>query len=82
MAMLHDGVDLPPGGKQMVKITFNEDKCRKCGLCATACPLALPAQKEKGSVPTIDTARLQSCFRCGHCVAICPQGSVGSGLDS
>jgi nitroreductase/NAD-dependent dihydropyrimidine dehydrogenase PreA subunit len=60
----------------MIEITYDADLCKKCGLCATACPLAIPVQKEKGTIPEIDDARLESCFRCGHCVAICPQGAI------
>ena len=60
----------------MIEITYNAELCKRCGLCATACPLAIPVQRTKGTIPEIDNARLESCFRCGHCVAICPQGAI------
>jgi nitroreductase/Pyruvate/2-oxoacid:ferredoxin oxidoreductase delta subunit len=60
----------------MIEITYNAELCKKCGLCATACPLAIPEQKEKGTIPTLNDSRQESCFRCGHCVAVCPQGAI------
>ncbi len=60
----------------MVEITYDADLCKKCGLCATACPIAILVQKEKGAIPEVDDTRLESCFRCGHCVAVCPQGAI------
>ena len=62
----------------MVEITHNADLCRKCGLCAMTCPVAIIQQEEKGTIPTVDPDR-KRCFRCGQCVAICPQGAVSHG---
>jgi nitroreductase/NAD-dependent dihydropyrimidine dehydrogenase PreA subunit len=60
----------------MFEITIDADVCKKCGLCATACPLAIPEQEEKGTIPTLNDSRLESCFRCGQCVSICPSGAI------
>ena len=60
----------------MVEITHNADLCKKCGLCAMTCPVAILQQEEKGTMPKIDDARLESCFRCGQCVSICTSGAI------
>ena len=60
----------------MVEITHNADLCGKCGLCAMTCPVAILQQEEKGTMPKIDDARLESCFRCGQCVSICTSGAI------
>lgn len=60
----------------MIEISHDASVCRKCGLCAMTCPIALIQQDERGTIPTIDTDRLDGCFRCGQCVAICPQGGI------
>ena len=60
----------------MLEITHDADVCKKCGLCAMTCPVAIIQQEEKGTIPKIDDARLESCFRCGQCVSICPQGAI------
>ena len=59
----------------MVEIAIDASICRKCGSCAMTCPVVIPQQKEKGTVPEIVDADLQRCQNCGHCVAICPQGA-------
>ena len=60
----------------MIEITIDENVCQKDGLCALTCPIAVLEQKEKGTIPKIDDARLEGCFRCGHCVTICPHGAI------
>jgi nitroreductase/NAD-dependent dihydropyrimidine dehydrogenase PreA subunit len=60
----------------MLEITYDADLCKKCGLCAMTCTVAILEQTEKGTVPKVDAARLESCVRCGQCVAICPQGAI------
>lgn len=63
-------------GLKMVEITYDADICGKCGLCAMACALKVLKQEERGTIPRVDEARLESCVRCGQCVAICPRGSL------
>jgi nitroreductase/Pyruvate/2-oxoacid:ferredoxin oxidoreductase delta subunit len=60
----------------MVEITHNAEICKKCGLCAMTCPMAILQQEEKGTIPKIVDANLKRCMRCGQCVAICPQGAL------
>jgi nitroreductase/Pyruvate/2-oxoacid:ferredoxin oxidoreductase delta subunit len=60
----------------VVEITHNADLCKKCGLCAMTCPMAILQQEEKGALPEIVDANMKRCLRCGQCVAICPQGAI------
>jgi len=60
----------------MLEIRYDADLCGKCGLCAMACALKVLKQEERGTIPRVDEARLESCVRCGQCVAICPRGSL------
>ena len=60
----------------MIEIKYDAELCKKCGLCATACPLKVLKQEERGTVPRVVESRLESCVRCGHCVSICPQGAI------
>ena len=47
------------GGLSMIEITYNVELCKKCGLCATACPLAELAPELEGLVDLYN--RAQSC---------------------
>jgi nitroreductase/NAD-dependent dihydropyrimidine dehydrogenase PreA subunit len=60
----------------MLEITIDADVCKKDGLCAMTCTVAILEQEEKGTIPKVDAARLESCVHCGQCVAICPQGAL------
>jgi len=60
----------------MYEITIDTALCKKDGLCAMTCPVAVIQQPEKATIPTIATDHLGSCFGCGHCVSICPQGAI------
>lgn len=44
-------------------------RCRKCGLCAKACPVKVIAWKP-GELAVIDQA---GCIRCGKCHEVCPR---------
>jgi nitroreductase/NAD-dependent dihydropyrimidine dehydrogenase PreA subunit len=60
----------------MYEILINADICKKDGLCAMTCPVAVLQQEEKATIPTIAEDHLESCFGCGQCVSICPQGAI------
>lgn len=48
-------------------LDYDKDKCLKCGLCVTKCPMHAITQGEDGYVVLDDT-----CVRCGQCVPSCP----------
>ena len=60
----------------MAKVTFNEDKCKGCGLCISVCPKQILVFQEdhfnsKGFHPAsiIDQ---EKCITCLSCAIICP----------
>ena len=60
----------------MAKVTFNEDRCKGCGLCVTACPkgiVALAKEKinAKGYHPA-GVAEQDKCIGCASCALMCP----------
>ncbi|MGN1127656.1 MAG: 4Fe-4S binding protein [Candidatus Flemingiibacterium sp.] len=60
----------------MNKVTFSEDLCKGCGLCASVCPkkiIALDREKlnKKGYHPAGITDQ-SKCIACAMCATICP----------
>lgn len=49
-----------------------DDRCIKCGLCATLCPAKI-IHFEKGETPFVPEEREKACIRCGQCVSFCPK---------
>lgn len=60
----------------MAKVSFNEDKCKGCGLCVTACPKAIVAlEKEKINAKGYHPAsvkEMEKCIGCASCALMCP----------
>ena len=54
-------------------ISFNKEKCVKCGLCVADCGTGVIKMAEDGFPAVADE---KSCLHCQHCFAICPQGAV------
>lgn len=52
---------------------IDSEKCSKCGLCASICPMNLFAH-EKGNVPQVQYP--EECWHCNACVLDCPSGAV------
>ncbi|MCC5911856.1 MAG: 4Fe-4S binding protein [Clostridiaceae bacterium] len=58
------------------KVRFNEDRCKGCELCTTACPVNIVIMDKKrinvkGYNPaTVD--EMEKCIGCGNCATICP----------
>lgn len=60
----------------MVKVTFDKDRCKGCGLCETVCPKHIVAlEKEvinqKGYHPA-GVTDMSACIGCAFCATICP----------
>lgn len=60
----------------MAKVIFQEDRCKGCGLCESACPkgiIALSKEKinAKGYHPAEITDETQ-CIACASCAVMCP----------
>lgn len=62
----------------MIEIQLLNEKCVKCGACASECPSGVLLRHGEKAMPEVaDTA---NCIGCGHCVAICPTGALRHSL--
>ena len=64
----------------MAKVTFNEDKCKGCMLCVTACPkkivvIAKDRINKKGFNPAT-VIEQDKCIGCASCGYVCPDGCI------
>jgi nitroreductase/NAD-dependent dihydropyrimidine dehydrogenase PreA subunit len=57
-------------------LIIDETKCKKDGICARECPLAIIKLKDGDGFPEIRPGGEDICNSCGHCVAICPHGAL------
>ena len=58
------------------KVTFNEDICKGCELCTTACPVKIVVMdttriNRKGYHPAT-VNEMDKCIGCANCAMICP----------
>ena len=51
----------------LYRYEIREDKCTKCGRCASACKMDIKTWQQPNS---------RECIRCGDCVAACPEGAI------
>ena len=62
---------------------FNEDKCKRCGICTFICP-ARSIKNDKGPMKwkeglpwlTAIVPGVTNCISCGCCLAACPEGAI------
>ena len=63
----------------MVRITFNRQLCKGCGLCAEFCPRGIITRGEGfnalGFVP-FQAAPGGKCTGCGACALMCPEVAI------
>ena len=60
----------------MAKLTFREERCKGCGLCADACPkhilsLSKTRLNQKGYAP-VEMTEPEKCTGCAFCATMCP----------
>ena len=60
----------------MAQVIINQDACKGCGLCTTACPkkivhLSTYKLNIKGFHPA-EVIEQDKCIGCGFCATICP----------
>ena len=60
----------------MPKVTFQQDRCKGCGLCVEACPkkileIAKDVINKKGHNPARMTNQ-EACIGCAFCATMCP----------
>jgi len=56
-------------------LIVNTDKCKKDGICAADCPMAI-IQMDNETGPRLVPGGDETCLRCGHCVAVCPHAAL------
>jgi 2-oxoglutarate ferredoxin oxidoreductase subunit delta len=64
----------------MAKVTFREERCKGCGLCASVCPkkiirLSEDRINEKGFRPA-EIFEPEACIGCAFCATICPDAVI------
>ena len=60
----------------MAKVKFDEERCKGCGLCVSACPMkiiSLAGEKinSKGYHPA-EVKEMEKCIGCASCALMCP----------
>jgi 2-oxoglutarate ferredoxin oxidoreductase subunit delta len=64
----------------MAKVTIQEEVCKGCGLCTTACPkklvvLSKDKLNSKGYHPA-EISDPSACVACAMCAVICPDVAI------
>ena len=57
-------------------LIVDERKCKKDGICAAECPVAIIKLKDNENYPALVPGGEEACLACGHCVAVCPHGAL------
>ena len=62
------------------KVTFNENICKGCELCTTACPVKIVVMDKtrinvKGYHPAT-VNEMDKCIGCANCAMICPDNVI------
>jgi nitroreductase/NAD-dependent dihydropyrimidine dehydrogenase PreA subunit len=57
-------------------LIVDESKCKKDGICAGECPMAIIRLQDGDGYPELVPGGDAACLTCGHCVAVCPHGAL------
>lgn len=62
------------------KVTFNEERCKGCGLCVSVCPkkiisLSTTKMNHKGYRPA-GVEKMEECIACANCATMCPDSVI------
>lgn len=62
------------------KVTFNEELCKGCGLCITACPFNI-VQLDKSKMNSkgyylVHVTEPDKCTGCTNCATMCPDAVI------
>jgi len=60
-----------------LEIAIDKDQCKRCGICADACPIPCFYQVGK----EIEIVHPNLCIVCRNCVDSCPTGCIRVALD-
>ena len=63
----------------MSKVTVNEERCRGCELCTTACPkhiIALSKRLNAAGYHPAEVAEQDKCLGCAMCAMMCPHVAI------
>lgn len=66
-------------GKIKGTIVVDKERCKGCGVCASACPcdvLALSAEVNSKGYPVAWMVNPDSCTGCASCAVICPDSCI------
>ena len=60
----------------MAKVTFDENRCKGCGMCAAACPKKIvtlaPDKLNAKGYHSATVTDMSACIGCAFCATICP----------
>ncbi|AOY74796.1 NADH-quinone oxidoreductase subunit NuoF [Clostridium formicaceticum] len=57
----------------LLQYTVVAELCKKCGICATKCPVSCISGEKGKEVYAIDT---EKCIKCGACLSACPFNAI------
>ncbi len=64
----------------MASVTVNEDLCKGCGLCISACPknimIISAAQINAKGYHTALCEKPEACIGCAFCATMCPEVAI------
>lgn len=62
------------------KVTFNEELCKGCALCATGCPKKIveldKSRTNSSGYNPAHVTNMDECIACGNCAIMCPDSVI------